>query len=69
MIFGPAVRWSIDLNSRDLPEIRLHSIPDPDRDILGRRVLESLDLVQASVIQRADDAGEAFFNVEAGYDA
>jgi hypothetical protein len=64
VIFGPAVRRFVDPNSRDLLKTRLQSLPYPDRNILGGRVLQSLDVVQAPVVQRVDDAGEAFFDIK-----
>ena len=54
LIFGPAVGRLEDPDRGEAWERAFHAVPDPDRNILGRRVLKARDFIQAIMIELSE---------------
>jgi hypothetical protein len=49
-VFRPAVCGLIDAHGGDRLDTRLQAVPDPDRDVLGGRIGQPRNLVEAAVV-------------------
>ena len=64
LIFGPAIGRLEHLDARELRQRLLHPRENPYRDILRRRIAETVDLVQAMMIERLKQRPERLLDVE-----